>query len=152
MNDKLKVRVDLPEHPVVKGESLWAESIGNALYKIKNIPIFSYGINYLDVVEASKSADGSTLEVRKVVERSGHHTVRIKFLGDNAEDQNFQKLLSIKGDGIGSEKWDSNLYALNVTPSRDYEEFIDLLEQFEKDGVLDFELAGEWEGKFDGTD
>lgn len=149
--EKIKIRVDLPRHSEVSGESLWADIVKDNYYEIKNIPVFAYGINYMDVVEVVDNSDG-VKEVLRVVKRSGHQTVRIRFIDKKTEEENYQRLLNIKGEGVGSEKWNSNMYALNVTPERDYDKFLDELDLLERQKILEYEAAGEWEGSFDGSD
>ncbi|AWF80521.1 hypothetical protein BTJ40_06700 [Microbulbifer sp. A4B17] len=52
--------------------------------------------------------------------------------------------MKFKGGGIGSDRWNDDLYALNVTPQIDYKAFIEELEELEDQGIIEFELSGEW--------
>lgn len=147
-----KVRFDFLDHPAgYGGESLWADHLMEDLYEVRNIPVFAYGVNFRDVVRVEKDEDG-TRQVKDVVRRSSYHTIRIFFIDGKTSEENFSRLKKFKGEGIGSEKWNDDLYALNVTPERDYEEFIDTLEELAEKKVIEFELSGEWKGNFDGTE
>ena len=145
-----KVRIPLDNHSEYAGESLWADLISKDIYQIKNIPTFAYGINFNDRVRVKEDDDG-ILQVTEVVKRSEHKTVRVMFLDGKSGDENFSRLKGWKGEGIGSEQWNDNLYTLNVTPKRDYEDFLNLLDEHRQNGTIDYELAGEWDGNFDGT-
>jgi hypothetical protein len=62
----------------VKYEGLWAEPVGEALYKVWNLPAFLKGLNFMDVVRCQVRAD-VLLVVEAVVTQSGHRTVWITF-------------------------------------------------------------------------
>ena len=74
----MKVHVSLPNHWMIGGESMWAEPLGNNIYRLENVPFFSYSLNFKDEVEAKPDEDG-ILEIEKVVKRSGNSTLRIIF-------------------------------------------------------------------------
>lgn len=144
-----KVMVAFSNHPSgIASESFWADFVGDELYEIRNIPFYSYGINYQDLVSV-EDKDG-ILVVKEVVKRSGHHTVRVVFKDGKSAKSNYSRLIEFKGEGIGSEKLNDDFYALNVTPQRDYEEFIGILDELENKNILDYEVPGEWKGGFDG--
>ena len=147
-----KIRFPLDNHHSgYAGESVWADLIEDSVYQIKNIPVFAYGVNFDDHVLVEEDEDG-ILQVQKVIKRSSHHSLRVYFIDGKTGDENFQRLKKLKGTGVGSEKWDDELFAVNVTPSRDYEAFIDTLHFYQAQGVLEYELSGEWEGNFDGSE
>jgi hypothetical protein len=154
MNSRVthKIRFPLDGHPSgYGGESLWADKISENTYQLKNIPIFAYGVNFDDVVLVKEDEDG-VLQVIEKVESSNHHTIRVFFVDEQSGDSNFSRLKQFKGEGIGSEKWNDDLYALNVTPTRDYEAFIEVLNHYQDLGAIEYELAGEWSGGFDGSE
>jgi hypothetical protein len=59
-------------------ETLWAHPVGPNLYRLENSPFWAYGVSWLDVVEAHEDQNGQ-LAVTRVVEKSGHRTVRVIF-------------------------------------------------------------------------
>ncbi len=65
-----KVHVDLPNHWAIGGESMWAEPLGNDLYKIENVPFYAYGLNYQDTVRATPESEDQIPEIRELVKKS----------------------------------------------------------------------------------
>src|SRR4051794_38179269 len=60
-------------------ETLWATPLGRHRYRLENSPFFAYGVSWLDVVEARPPATGEMPAFVRVVEKSGHRTIRIIF-------------------------------------------------------------------------
>jgi hypothetical protein len=69
----VKVKLESPDGDV---ETLWATPVGEHLYRLENSPFFAYGVSWLDVVEARPDPAGQ-LAMARVVEKSGHRTVRV---------------------------------------------------------------------------
>jgi len=70
-------------------ETLWAERVGPDRYRLDNSPFWAYGLSWRDVVEAHPDENGQ-LAFTRVVEKSGHRTVRVIFepgIDQNAEGQ-----------------------------------------------------------------
>lgn len=57
-------------------ETLWADDLGGGRYRLDNTPWYAYGISWRDIVEAKPDAGGQ-LQFQKIVEKSGHRTIRI---------------------------------------------------------------------------
>ena len=74
--DSTAVKVLLQEDEYV--ETLWASRVGPDLYRLDNSPFWAYGVSWCDVVEAHPDPDGM-LRMSRVVEKSGHRTVRVMF-------------------------------------------------------------------------
>jgi len=74
--DSSAVKVLLQEDENV--ETLWANRVGPDLYRLDNSPFWAYGVSWRDVVEAHPDPDGM-LRMSRVVEKSGHRTVRVIF-------------------------------------------------------------------------
>lgn len=147
-----KIRFPLDEHPSgYGGESLWADKVSNNIYQLKNIPFFAYGVNFNDQVLVEEDEYG-VLQVIKVLQTSKYHTIRVFFVDNKSGKENYDRLKNFKGEHVGLEQWNDDLYAINVTPSRDYEEVIDVLEYHQGKGILEYELSGEWDGGFDGSE
>ena len=72
--DAAGVKVLLQEDKSV--ETLWADPVGPDLYRLDNSPFWAYGVSWRDVVEAHPDPDGM-LRMTRVVEKSGHRTVRV---------------------------------------------------------------------------
>jgi hypothetical protein len=82
-----KAHVDLPNHWVVGGESMWARALGEDAYELQNVPFHAYDLNYLDVVEAVVASPDRKPSVIRVIRRSGHRTLRL-FFKDSTPDPN----------------------------------------------------------------
>ncbi len=65
-------------------ETIWAKPIGEHLYRLDNSPFYAYGVSWNDVVEAQPQPGAFPL-FRRVVEKSGHRTVRVIVGGDDLE-------------------------------------------------------------------
>ena len=83
MSTLRKVRITLNNGPFA-GETLWAEPLGDNLYRLENIPVYANGYAYGDVVRCEEV--DSFLEVKALVQDSGNGTIRIAFADpDSAE-------------------------------------------------------------------
>ncbi|HEX2212988.1 MAG TPA: DUF4265 domain-containing protein [Mycobacterium sp.] len=80
MPDMVKVRFLLPRDdegwPPAESEGLWAEPMGDDLYRIDNTPWFVRNLSQDDIVKALAGSDGVLWAVEKV-EASGRQTVRV---------------------------------------------------------------------------
>jgi hypothetical protein len=79
----VKVRFDLPPESATPSETLWAEALGNQLYRLDNTPWFAKGCALDDVVRCEENEDDLPRFV-EVVRPSGNWTVRV-FVPDGAE-------------------------------------------------------------------
>ena len=70
---QVKVALRGPDGEV---ETLWADDLGNGCYRLDNTPWYAYGISWRDIVEAKPAADGQ-LQFQRIIEKSGHRTIRI---------------------------------------------------------------------------
>jgi len=145
-----KLRVNLPNHWATCGESIWARVLENDLYEIDNIPFYAYGINYRDVVHATSDAPDLKPEIRNVVKRSGHQTLRIIFLSGVSEDEQAPYLEYIRTAGASIERANKSYLAIDVPPSAGREELRAYLDRLEAQQVLEYETCEERvSGSFD---
>ena len=93
-DDLTKVHIDLPHHWATDGGSLWAKPLGTDLFEIDNVPFYAYGINLGDVVRATPDRPELKPEVREIVKRSGHETLRIFFQENLPRDRQDEVLAS----------------------------------------------------------
>ena len=87
-----KIHIDLPNHWAIRGESFWATPLGNNLFRLENIPSYTYGLNFHDIVKATSDSDDLIPEIRELVELSGHRTFRV-FFEKNIDRQSQEKIL-----------------------------------------------------------
>ena len=65
-----------PNEPPGSAESVWALSLGDDRYRLKNSPWYAYGASFDDVVYAPVRSGRPTVE--QVVEHGGHFTIRVR--------------------------------------------------------------------------
>ncbi|MEL7005826.1 MAG: DUF4265 domain-containing protein [Bacteroidota bacterium] len=145
-----KIYIDLPNHWAAGGESLWAESLGDDLYKVENIPFFAYGLNFHDIVLATSDSPELKPEVHKVVKQSGHRTLRVSFKEHINGDQQEEYLNSMTNFSISYERANSIYFALDIESEGSYNDVYDRLDELQKQEVLEFETCeARVEGSFD---
>ena len=145
-----KVRVDLPNHWATGGESFWARPLGNDRYELHNVPFHAYDLNFLDVVEAVAATTDLKPEIRRVVRRSGHRTLRVIFPASTPEEDRVPLLESLGDLQASFEGANETLFALDIKPSGNYQAVRDRLDVWEKEGLLDYETCeARVEGSFD---
>ena len=145
-----KIWVDLPNHWMMGGESFWAKPLGDNEYEIRNSPFGAYGLNFNDVVIATAEDADKKSEIRSLVRRSGHSTLRFYFPKDISEDVQTDflgKLNSLGASYEGMKEWH---FAVDIPPEVNYNPIIALLEESEKCGLLFYETCeARVEGSFD---
>ena len=145
-----KIHIDLPNHWATGGESMWAEPLGNDLYKIENVPFYAYGLNYQDVVRATSDSDDLKPEIRELIKSSGHKTFRLFFDKGIKKEQQEEILDSFIARKVSYERANSIFVALDMEPEGDYQSVFDMLEEYEKQDIIGFETCeARLEGSFD---
>lgn len=137
----VKVHVDLPNGDDVSGESLWAEDMGQNLYRIRNVPFHAYGLNFYDIVYAKARVEDLKPSILRVQEASGHKTLRVIFLDESCKDDRVALLKRLQVHEAYFENANDTLFAIDVEPEGDYGAVCDLLHEWEKDGVLSYETC-----------
>src|SRR5262245_49062417 len=99
-------------------ETLWAVHVGPNRYRLDNSPWYQYGISCGDVVEATLSADGFPA-FQRVVEKSGHRTVRVIF--DRTLEKEDPFLVAVQELGCSFEGAHGRLIAIDIPPSVELE-------------------------------
>lgn len=97
-------------------ETLWAEPLGEHVYRLDNSPFYVYSVSWRDEVLAPPSADGLPT-VQRVLSKSGNRTVRIR-LDPPYEDGNesakvMQELVAM---GCSFEGSRNRLMSVNIPP------------------------------------
>ncbi|MEQ8415841.1 MAG: DUF4265 domain-containing protein [Imperialibacter sp.] len=146
----VKLHIELPKHWAIGGESLWAEPLGNDLFKIQNVPFYAYGLNYCDTVVATPDSKDSAPEIRKLVEAGGHRTLRLYFNQEIGRAHQEEILKSLLTFGATCERADARLVAIDIKPNGDYLAVFNELETYLEKEILIFETCEERaEGSFD---
>lgn len=147
-----KIHIDLPNHWATGGEAMWATPLGNDLYRIENVPFFSYGLNFLDIVHATPDNDNENEipEIRKVVTPSGRRTYRVMFSKDVSREKQVELLESLEQYDASYERADKISVAIDIKPTGDHIAVYDRLDTFLIQGLLSFETCeARVEGSFD---
>ena len=110
MEDKVKIRFNLRGDPV-NGETVWAEPVGENLYRLLNIPYYAMGYAEGDIVRCVKRDDWK--EIANLEQDSGNGTIRIIFTdSESPEAQHvLDELVSV---GCTYERASSKLVAVTV--------------------------------------
>ena len=136
-----KVRADIAGLEGLEGESFWAESLGNDLYRLDNIPFYAYDVHYRDVVRAIPIEPDDIPTVVEVVQASGHKTLRVRFDADLPADEIRCLLEDLTAAQVQFEQSHGAFYALDVPPEADYQGICDLLWRLEAEGRLSYETG-----------
>jgi hypothetical protein len=141
MDGLVKVRVDLPSHETLGGESVWAEPLGADLYRLRNTPFYAFDLHFGDVVRAVPHQVNELPTIREVIERSGHKTLRVLF-GDQASEARISGVLQALNErATNYEHARGRFYSLDVRPEADYPAVCDYLWQLEQEGILEYETG-----------
>ena len=145
-----KVFVDLPNHWGTGGESMWAIRLDKDLYKIDNVPFYAYGLNFRDIVQVDSTDSEKKPVVLKVVEPSGHETIRVIFPKGFAKTKQEPVIDELKQMGVEVERAFENYVALDIPPEVDYDSVRDKLDEFQANDILEYETCEERvQGSFD---
>jgi hypothetical protein len=137
----VKVRVELPNHPRVGGESMWARPLGDDRYEVRNTPFFAYGLNFHDVVEAIEDPPGTKPLIRRVSQPGGHRTIRVMFTDEAPARQRGLLLESLNRFRAFYENADGTMFAVDVEPQGDYEAVLNQLDEWASAGLLEYETC-----------
>jgi len=121
------------------GESMWAREIEGDLFAINNLPFFVFGLNFDDVVHAPQ--EGPLREVRAVIRRSGHRTLRLVFHEHQTREHQQVQLDALKALGGSFERATDRLVAIDVPPGAAYEAMVALLTTLVTESKLVFETC-----------
>jgi hypothetical protein len=120
-------------------ESVWAIPTADG-FRLDNIPFFAREIAAEDIVSASVDADGM-LRFSSLVSPSGHSTVRLWFAkGLEADVQRVRQ--ELRDLGCPSElSYLPRLVAVDIPPTVPYANVRELLDNYERRGVFEYEEA-----------
>jgi hypothetical protein len=136
-----KVHIDLPHHWATGGESLWAEDLGGDRYRLENVPFYAYDLNFHDIVEARASRPDLKPSVLRVLERSGHQTIRVFFREDMSETDKLAHLSALTECHVTFERCSGRYFALDLEPEAPVDEVRERLDVLESEGTLAYETC-----------
>jgi Domain of unknown function (DUF4265) len=132
------IGVPLEEH--AKWEQLWVRRLAATRFEICCIPFLAYGIALGDVVE-TEPQDGREFMVARVVERSGHRTMRVWFVDTTAAQQVADNLLAAGALLEWRGAW-SRLLALDAKGDDMTHSIFEVLRPYESSGKVEVETGG----------
>jgi len=136
-----KVHVDLPNHWATGGEFIWAVDLSGDLYEIRNVPFYAYDLNYGDVVRATSDTSDLIPEVKEVVRRSGHNTLRLFFKESVDQSRSLELLATLRLLSASYEGLNNFYFALDLEPEAGVAEVRDVLDIWEKHGLIEYETC-----------
>jgi hypothetical protein len=128
-------------------ERLWAEYVGDTpdgrALRLDNIPFFTRGVSYLDIVAATKT-EYDDYKFERVLERSGHSTYMLLVPPGSKPFVAFWTRLESLGCGYESATitislGERTLYSVDVPPKTDIHAVYEILEEGEKSNVWVFQ-------------
>jgi len=144
------VYVPLPNHWGARGEAIWARPLGEDLYELQSSPLYAYGLNFLDVVLATTADPSLPPQIRRVVRRSGHVTLRAIFFDGVPHEQRLAFVEGLAPHGATYEAADARYYVIDVETHGDVAAVRSALQQWEARGLLEYETCeAKQEGSFD---
>lgn len=150
-NEKLKeLHINLPNHWAIDSETLWGAHIEGDHYELKNAPCYAYGLNMGDVVEARVDPPALKLEIKKVIKRSGHDTLRALFKEHVPMKERIDLVKAMEAYSAVSNQVTANFFCFDIPPEGDFDAIYKQFESMEGEGYLEFETCEEREeGSFD---
>ena len=109
--------------------------------QIDNVPFFAYDLNYGDVVEAIERSPELKQSVRRVLQRSGHRTLRVFFNRELSREQQTERLESLRELAVSYERKGERYVALDLEPSSDLSVVRDRLDGWLAEGIADYETC-----------
>jgi hypothetical protein len=126
MHNEEMVKVLLRSKEPEEVEGMWATPLGNNRYRLENSPFYAYEVSWLDVVEALPATDGA-LEFERVVEKSGHRTVRV-ILEQTSRSESGKRVLDQLVDmGCTWEGMNTKLICIDLPASASLDKVADFL-------------------------
>ena len=151
-DEPTKLHIDLPNHWATGGESLWAEPLGGDRYRLDNVPFYAYDLNLGDVVEARAASPDLKPSVLRVLERSGHRTVRVFFAEAVSDEARLDYLRSLADLHVSFERATARYVALDLEPGADMDAVRARLDRAQAEGILEYETCeARVPGSFDGA-
>ena len=125
----------------IDAETFWAKPLGDDRYELRNVPFFAYGLNFGDVVVATKDEDEEFPLIDHVERSGGHSTFRIQPNEEADPLALTEALESLAALGVGVERANAGLVAIDCPPEVDDDVIFDRLEDLAADGLLEFETC-----------
>jgi len=138
---KVKVAIGLPEDAPTPDETLWAERLGEHLYRLDNTPWYARDCALDDLVWREET-DGELPRFVKVIRPSGNRTVRV-FVPSSENRAQVKHLVFSLCEQCGcifeEMRATGGLIAITVPASADAEIFFEKLKTMEQEQIVAWE-------------
>ncbi len=129
--------------PPHEAETLWANRLPDGTFRLDNIPVFVRGVSCYDVISGEQDQPpegegGFWYRFRRVIERSGHSTIRLWVNDDTRVQQVRQDLRGFGCDSEGT-KHLPKLIAVDVPPTSDFHSVIEFIRGGTERGEWEYE-------------
>ncbi|SEN17360.1 DUF4265 domain-containing protein [Actinacidiphila rubida] len=132
------IHADLSDREDGWREQLWTRQLASDQFEVVCLPFFTYGICYRDVV----TIDSNHL-VSRVLEKSGHRTLRVALVIDHPDREQLHELLhgSTVEAGLPHEWLQGTYLAVDLPPGTDpTAALVKILEASAQTGALHWEI------------
>lgn len=150
MNEGMvKIKIMLPgsDWYTFKAETVWAEPLGDNLYKMGNSPFFADNISYHDVIFAIAPGEGEPLIFKSVRKRSGNSTYRIMLAGDTTYEAFCGYMEPLVGMGCSYEDIKKFHFSCRVPADIPLNEVEAFLRNGAGNGILIYEASHRYNAK-----
>ena len=131
MSEEEKLEKVLLRGPDDEVETRWAFRLGKNRYRLDNLPFFTYGISWQDVIE-TKQREGFNEFVR-IIEKSGNRTVRVILDKPANESETMEQVLDgLSEIGCNYERMTQRYIVVNVSPEVELDQVRDYLIESEQ--------------------
>jgi hypothetical protein len=133
-NSRDLVKIDFPVDDEVareygEYETMWARSLGDARYELRNIPIWVFDLSLGDEIFAKPNLDGDNLLFSGIAARGGHSTYRIRICREALAHGYQEAWRPLEELGCGQERWSETLRTIDVPREADIYRVYSLLEE-----------------------
>jgi hypothetical protein len=113
-------------------ETLWATPVAEHQYRVENCPFWAYGVSWLDIVEARRVYEDGFPEFVRVVQKSGHRTIRVILdPGYDASPASKAVLDAVVTLGCTWEAMNTRYVCVDLPPEVELQEVADRLTQMD---------------------
>jgi hypothetical protein len=127
-------------------ETMWCDALANGLYRLDNVPLFSYGLSLHDILSVRNVEGDPRPYFDHVVEKSNNKTCRITILEDvqaTRKDEVEPLLERVREQATARESYGEDYIAFNIPPSAEMESLIHVLDTGEERGLWEWEMSSD---------
>ncbi len=142
MEGLTKIRFDLQRQDAgISGETVWAERVGQDLYRLRNIPFHTFGFAFGDIVRTAERDGWPT--VVGLAQDGGNYAVRIMFAVDSESLQAQEVLRELRSVGCTFEMASGRLVAVDVPLDMEvpFQQMVNYLNSIDVDVISGWEIA-----------